>query len=237
MVSWNDTWPDGSKSVKENEAPGKQNTAYIANKLGDQILGTNDGTAYDHFWDLGDYSGRHRFCQMPAFVGAGLNSDIPVFGSQMDGIFYVKTKTATESPAVQKPEPFHISKPDAVQNILQLGFRVICGFEGRNSAGTVAQASMLYTHNVKTSANIGIVRGASPGNYKINFINALPSDAYIVSGMAMRKDAGKTPLIVGIKSAAVRTDVMTTTSVEIIFKDNTDTGIDPLYAMITIVGG
>jgi hypothetical protein len=78
---WNSTWPDGTKSVKQNTTPGQENTTY-----------TKTTQNNDHFWDFGaDEDGYHRKVSMESYadtdVGAPVDAPIP---TGMDGVHYLK---------------------------------------------------------------------------------------------------------------------------------------------------
>lgn len=73
-MPWNSTYPDGSKSVKQNEAPGQENTTYLET-IGD----------VDHYFDIGsNEDGHHRQVQMVEKA-----SDLTL-DTGMDGGFYLK---------------------------------------------------------------------------------------------------------------------------------------------------
>ena len=79
---WNSTWPDGSKSVKQNTIPGQQNTTYTETTLNN-----------DHFWNIGtDEDGHHRAINMLNYAdtASGAPADAPI-ATGMDGVFYLKT--------------------------------------------------------------------------------------------------------------------------------------------------
>lgn len=73
-MPWNSTWPDGSKSVKGNEASGAQNTTYIETEMQD-----------DHYWNEdSNKDGHHKKVEMPKQA-----LDITL-STSMDGGFYIK---------------------------------------------------------------------------------------------------------------------------------------------------
>ena len=242
-MPWNAQWPDGTLSVKQNKVPGAENTTYIEETLGNQAIGTNPNpqTAQDHFWDLDGYEGHHRFVQMPSFIDNAASPTDPILWPLMDGALYMKEKNSTESPAVQKSEPFLKSDKGtgADDQILQLGFRAICNFTG--SAATPLQAAYNYTHNIKPyNANAALtgIQRVSIGVYTIRFATPLPSNNYFVSVNAMRGNSGNvSPLNCGINNAVARSTSMSTSFVTLLFKDENNAPRDPLYACITIVGG
>lgn len=98
-MTWNSTWPDGGQAVNTNRPTGQQNTTYIEETIGNQAIGTNTNpqTAKDHFWNLGDYSGHHRFVQMPAFIDNAASPADPVLWPLMNGCMYVKTTNSVDT--------------------------------------------------------------------------------------------------------------------------------------------
>lgn len=78
---WNVPWPDNTKSVKQNAAPGQQNTNYIETTLQN-----------DHFFDEGtDEDGHHKKVSMEEYsetaIGAPTDPTIP---TGMDACLYLK---------------------------------------------------------------------------------------------------------------------------------------------------
>ena len=91
-MTWNPVWPDGTVSVKANEATGVQNIAYIKSTMGGTAVGTNTVTTRDHFWNVDDdLNGRHRFIQSRGFVDSMGDADDPVLGTLIDSVLYAKT--------------------------------------------------------------------------------------------------------------------------------------------------
>lgn len=88
---WNSDWPVGTSSVKANQVTGNQNTVYIETTMGNDVVGTNNNTVRDHFWDVdATLDGRHRFIQSVGFTEGG-NPANPVLGDSMDTLLYPKT--------------------------------------------------------------------------------------------------------------------------------------------------
>jgi hypothetical protein len=99
-MPWNSTYPLGSVSVSANRTIGQQNTNYTEVTLGNSIIGTNNNTTRDHFWNVGtNEDGRHRFINSPAFT-VGLVPADPVVGAGMDAVLYLKITNG-------RPEWFH----------------------------------------------------------------------------------------------------------------------------------
>lgn len=242
-MPWNAQWPNGTLSVKDNRVPGAENTTYIEETLGNQAIGTNPPvqTAQDHFWNLDGYEGHHRFVQMPSFIDNAASPTDPILWLLMDGALYMKEKNSTESPAVQKSEPFLKSDKGTGTDdqILQLGFRAICNFTG--SAANPIQSAFNYTHNIKpynaNPALSGIQRN-SIGKYTIRFATPLPSINYGVQITAMRGIGGNvSPLICGILEGTDRTVSMSKDFVKIVINDEDNAPKDPLYLCLNIIGG
>jgi hypothetical protein len=83
-MSWSPIWPNGSVSVRANTVPGQGNTTFIKSTMN-----------VNHFWNdatVGSsYDGNHRFVQMPKSA-----DDVPL-GSFMDGVFYLKQASITDT--------------------------------------------------------------------------------------------------------------------------------------------
>lgn len=232
-MTWNSTAPLGSASVKANRVIIQENTTYIEETLGNQVVGTNPDpqTAKDHFWDISpELDGRHRFMQSPAFVDSLGASTVPNFGDGMAGIHYLKTKTALEAPALQKPEPFHKTWDGSNVQLLQLGFRVMLRFKC-DGVSQPQQSDMLYYHNVKpydADPTLTGIQRTSLGIYVVRFATPLPSVNYICSCTGF--DSAGFPLTCAFNTS--------TTSVRISFRTYLNILTDPReYAMLTIVGG
>lgn len=74
-MPWNTIFPDGSKSVKQNETPGQQNTTYIKTTMNN-----------DHYWDIGsNEDGRHKYVNMPT------QASNPSIATGMNGIMFLKS--------------------------------------------------------------------------------------------------------------------------------------------------
>jgi hypothetical protein len=241
-MPWNSSYPIGNQSVRQNKTPGQENTTYIEETLGNQAIGTNPNpqTAKDHFWNLDEYSGHHRFVQLASFVDNAASPTNPFLATPMNGCIYCKDKSSTEAPDAQLPEPFYLSKPSSTTHILQLGFRVLCSFRGVTS-GQPVQSDYKYTHNVKprnATASLTGIQRTDVGKYTIRFETALPTNNYIFTGSAIRNNSGNvSPLFVSIENSTNRSTVMATTFVKVLIKDENNAPKDPLFAMIQIVGG
>jgi hypothetical protein len=86
-MPWNSIAPLGSVSVKANRTRVQQNTTYTELTMGNSIVGTNNNTVRDHFWNVGaNEDGRHRFIQSPNFTStaASPNNVFPVLGAGMN---------------------------------------------------------------------------------------------------------------------------------------------------------
>ena len=221
-MTWSDTPIDGQQSVAANKTPINNAFTYIANSM-----------KVDHFWDNANANldGHHQFVQMPKSESGGTPAN-PTIATDIDGVYYVKEKTATESPTSQFPEPFYVMNDGAQDQILQLGFRCMVQFDGRTSNGN---ATINYSHNATT------VERTSKGLYKITFSTPLPTDNYIVSGSAVLNSAS------GARRAHITVDRNSTLSTVldenfvIVAVDNASGSdsplVDPLVGMVAICGG
>jgi hypothetical protein len=145
---WNSVWPIGNISVKDNRAPGQQNTTYIETNMG----GTANNIAYttatkDHFWNQGaDLSGHHRFFKAPGFTVGGVpaNPGDPGdggLGTSIDGIMYLKTA----STSIARVEMFYRNG----QGIYQIGPSYQTGtvtIAGNTIQTIVAMPANVYGH-------------------------------------------------------------------------------------------
>lgn len=95
-MTWNNTWPNGTVSVRANQAPGLQNTQYTSSTMGSAAVGVNLNTTTDHFWNQGaGLSGHHRFLKMPAFVDNGGLATDPIYdNTYIQGVMYCRTVSA-----------------------------------------------------------------------------------------------------------------------------------------------
>lgn len=222
-MAWQSVFPDGTKSVKDNETIGQQNTTYIETYMN-----------ADHFWKSdGSKDGYHRQANM-----VNLDVDPASLPSLIDGQFYVREKTADEAPSNQLTEPFFAQLNGAGMLYNQLGFRAILCWSNPG-VSPIPQANILYSHNIalQSASPKGLVRDGV-GLYTINFLNPLPSSNYAVIGTAWRSDA-ENSLYVSIKDGEgdARSTIMSTTFVKISFQYSGNEYRDPDYASICIVGG
>ena len=92
-MSWHSTAPIGGISVKANRTILQDNMTYIQTTMGNSIVGTNNSTVRDHFWDVGaDEDGRHRFIQSVGYTSDAVapNDTDPILGSGMQTVLYPK---------------------------------------------------------------------------------------------------------------------------------------------------
>lgn len=186
-MAWSDTAPDGSQSVKANESILQGNTTYIKTTLD-----------IDHYWNDGaNTDGHHRFVQMAKSETGGTPSD-PTVATAMDGVAYLKQKTATEQPgAVQSILPFF--KDDAATPAVMelLGIRAMAMFSAFN--GTITPK---YVHNINPAAGTGIVRTAK-GKFTITFKNALPTANYLILGGCINNNSANDVAAFYLESSTV----------------------------------
>lgn len=235
-MPWNAVWPDGAVSVRANRTKGNQNTTYIDTTMGNSIVGTNTAATRDHFWNVGsNEDGRHRFVQSPAFTSTAPAPDdvYPVIGTGMDSVLFSKLLTSTQSTAQQDVNPFY-RNASAIMQVL--GIRAMGVFNG--GAASPSQANVVYSHNLALQAagTPGIVWN-STGLYTITFATALPSNAYLVLGGAIRNGSAANELLFEVQGAAAVNSVKSTTTLKIMFRSDGGTVHDPLQAWFVCFGG
>jgi len=216
-MSWNSTSPDGTKSVKANEAPMQANTTYTETEMN-----------VDHFWNIGsDEDGRHKFAQMPKYTdGAVATPTSPTIGSGMDLAYFARLKTALEATAAQDVQPYARNAGGIMQ---LLGIRA-CGVF--NSAGTLS-----YSHNCS-------VTRTGEGRFTINFTAALPTVNYVfLGGGTANSGTTNDVLSCEVEAAAALAGVKTVNLVKIrtILTTGSSTqrrdAKDPLQAYFLVFGG
>ena len=234
-MPWNSTAPLGTVSVKANRQILQDNTTYIEDSMGNDVVGTNNGTVRDHFWDVDpNLDGRHRFFQSVGFTVGGLPED-PVVGTGMDGVLFLKELSSIVSVAQQDVQPFY--KFSDGQLMQMLSIRAMGVFNG--SAATPAQGDVVYSHNLnlQTAGTPGIVRTAL-GLYTITFASALPSENYLVFVGGIRNANVSSDIITaGVQGNTVVSAVKSTTQVKIAFKANADNLRDPVQGWFVCFGG
>lgn len=229
-MTWINQPIDGQQSVAANKAPINSDFQYIFDKM-----------QRDHFWndgnneqagDIGneDLDGHHAFVQMPKFVDPGTTDPAnPTIDDSMDGIYYMKQKTTTEAPdGPEVVEPFYFVNDGALDQILQLGFRALVNFEGRNSNG---DSVLHYTHNVTT------VERSAQGVYKLLFQVDMPSTNYMVFVGGMLTGANTRCMLGSVSSTNTHGDFVKQESVVLTLRSTDNTLADPLRAWVAVVGG
>lgn len=233
-MTWHSTAPVGSQSVKANKTIIQDNFTYTENKMGKEAVGTNTVTTRDHFWAVDpSIDGRHRFIQSPGFTVGGLPAN-PEIGTSMDAVSFMKQLTSTQSVAQQDVQPFY---RNATQVMQLLGIRAMGVFNG--SGSTPSQANVVYSHNLalQSAGTPGIVRDGT-GRYTVTFDAALPSNAYLVLGGAIRNDSSlATELLFEMQAAVSLNTVKSTTSFKFMTRSDGGTGHDPLQAWFICFGG
>jgi hypothetical protein len=171
-MAWSPLFPDGSKSVKDNNPIGLGNTVYTKATLN-----------IDHYWNIGvNEDGHHKQAQMTKTVAAGVPADVAL-AAGMDSALYAKQKTAAES-VVQQDVNLYLR--NATANIMQmLGIRA-CVVWNIVAGPDPTNQTIVYAHNVTSVAR------QIAGRYQIHYTNALPSDNYIVLGGGMATTADST---------------------------------------------
>lgn len=219
-MTWSDAPIDGQQSVSANKSPLNNAFTYIANEMKN-----------DHFWDNANSNldGRHQFVQMPK-LEAGGNPANPAIATDMNGVFYMKQKTATEAPnGPEVVEPFYFVNDGTQNQIVQMGFRAMAQFQGRATNGA---CTLNYFHNITS------ISRTDEGLYTITYTTALPSNNYIVLGTSMRFN--KTNIMyVGIADGANKIASLpaAATTTKISFQYSGNKFRDPDIATIAIIGG
>jgi len=234
-MPWNSTWPDGTVSVKANDATGVQNTNYIKATMGASIVGTNTGATTDHFWDVdANLNGHHRFVKMPKFTSTAVAPDDtdPAIGVGIDAAYYAKLKLTLESTAAQDVQAFFKNTTSPVMQLL--GIRAMGVFTG--GAADPTQAEVLYSHNLatQTAGTKGIVH-TSTGHYTVTFATALPTANYLILGGAIRDSDAE--LLFGVRGNASLAAVKSTTMFKFSTQSDGGTVHNPLQAWFICFGG
>lgn len=220
-MSWSSTWPDGAQSVKTNQATGGANTTYI-----------ETGMNLDHYWgDDGDNKGRHKQVQMTQ-TGTAAAPDNVVLATGMDGAFYTKAKSDTESLDNQDVQPFFIDNkavaiPGTTQIMQLLGIRSMGVFAGRATNGA---CTIRYQHNLTS------VTRTSTGHYTAVFPD-LPTNNYLVFGEGVSpSDVATNKLIFGIEANNTLTNVKAKSFFKLITINSVGLS-DPLQCWFVVFGG
>lgn len=217
---WTSVAPDGSKSVKANEATMLANTSYIETEMDK-----------DHFWDTGvDEDGRHRFAQMPKYEDGEVSTPTsPTIAAGMDLAYFSRLKTAIESVDQQDVQPY-VRNANAIMQLL--GIRA-CGVFNVGGAGLTT----VYSHNCT------IVRTDS-GRFTVTFTDALPSANYVFLGGGVANSADTNDTVTcDVEANPVLASVKTTTFVKFrtirINGSSSQTRVtkDPLQGYFVIFGG
>lgn len=213
-MTWSSSPVDGQQSVAANKTP-------INNAFG--YLDTN--LKVDHFWDNNNANldGHHQFAQMPKFESGGSPAN-PSRATDMDGVYFVKDKTASDAPDLQMAEPHYIANDGTNDQVLQLGFRALVHFE---TNGTIK-----YSHNVTS------VTRNSTGKYTITFGTDMPTANYLVVGGGIRSSSSDRVMTMSVQSATSFSSVQTQSSVKVLFQGNkSGDKRDPVRGWVAIIGG
>lgn len=189
-MPWNNNWPDGTQSVKQNRPTGQQNTNYIQTEMNK-----------DHFWNSGvNQDGHHKWAQMVATNDADKSLQTNASNAtDIDLTYFNRYKTPTESTFQQSSEAFAVSQRSIApftQDILQLlGIRAMAVFN--SVPGNVPQ-TLVYSFNVTN-----VIRQTT-GRYEMNYTNLLPSRDYAVLGGCMLQtvDSTFTPTFLSVTSGS-----------------------------------
>ena len=161
-MTWSDTAPDGSKSVKDNRSILQGNWTHTKTSLQvDHEFATNDANK----------DGLHKYISSAKLETGGVPADPTFPGSPAaDGIIYMKDKTATEALSKQLTTPFFINKDGAVNHIMEFLTIRACGVF-TVSGGVV---TMGYMHNLSGDT---VVRDSN-GKFTATFATELPTNNY-----------------------------------------------------------
>ncbi len=216
-MTWSDTPVAGQQSVSANKAPINNAFIYIANEM-----------KKDHFWDNANNNldGRHQFVQMPKFEAGG-NPANPAIATDMNGVFYMKDKTAGDAPDLQMTEPFYQANDGTRNQIEQVGFRAMIHFE--------MLISNPFTITEKYVHNCSVVRTAV-GQFTLTFDVQMPTANYILFGTALRTGTDTTLNLAprsGTKAARITATTLQFTT------ESVNNGVlrDPLVVMLAVCGG
>lgn len=175
---WNSTAPDGTKSVGQNTTILQSNTTYTETTMN-----------LDHYWNIGaNEDGRHKWMQTVATNDADTALATNVArAAGIDLVYFSRFVTETESPNNQEAYPFVKNMGESGEGtpyplgVMQLlGIRAMCIFNVTGNGATITQ---LFTFNIKEQVGLteGIIRD-SPGKFRAEFSNNLPSENYLVLG-------------------------------------------------------
>ena len=154
----------------------------------------------DHFWDEdSNRDGHHKKVEMTNLtdaIGAGnvdANGDPNALSTSMNGMFYMRPKTATEAPESenQTTNPYYAQDVSGTNHFMQLGIRAMGNFSINSTTGAIIQNNgqdWNYQHNIAT-----IVANSSQ-NFDITFSNNLPNDRYLVL-ITARRDSGNSSAV------------------------------------------
>lgn len=228
-MTWNAISPDGTKSVKSNNAILQANTTYIATTVN-----------ADHFWaDDVTRDGHHKFVQTRATNDA--DSSLPTntaLATGMDLVYYSRFKTSAESTVQQDVQPFvknvtGDATPWASGVMQLLGIRAMAVFDV-SGAGVL---STKYSHNC-TVARTGA------GRFTASFPSNLPSVNYCFLGSAVANDTDTgTQMNCSVES---NTDLSMVKKIDLVkfrtvlsagSSTITRTVTDPLQAYFVVFGG
>ena len=222
-MPWNSTWPDGSQSVKTNQATGAQNTTYVKTTMN-----------VDHYWDnSANNDGHHQWVQMTQSGTPAVPVDVPL-ATGMEGAIYLKSKLAVEAVDNQDVQPFFVDNksvgvPGLTQIMQLLGIRAMGVFDRTTVNGAI---TLQYSHNCT-------IERTATGSYTVTFATALPSDNYLVVGDCIRFSSSASDVAI-FKMAGSETHALKTVS-SFQFKTFTYSGeptaTDPTQTWFVVFGG
>lgn len=183
-MTWRTNVPRGDLLPATERPRFSDNWNYIENTL-----------QHNHYWDESN-EGIHRRVDLPnleADTDSSLTLDtrgdpnsLPtISGATINGIFYARSKTATEAPNGQFTEPYFFKNDSGTGYALQFGVRVMGTF--RVSGGSIVSVSgnkWDYQHNVSD------ITRSSTGRFTVTIRNNLPNARYVVLSTAEASGSG-----------------------------------------------
>ncbi len=225
-MAWLPNTPRGDLLPVDERPRFQDNWTFIETELQD-----------DHFFDEGgEIDGHHKRIEMQdvtdAIGSANVTDGHPTtISNSMTGNFYVRTKTATESPDAQQDEAYYMLN-DGARNIhSQLGMKAMVTFRTTGGSGaTIIQNGgndWDYEHNIST-----VVKD-DDGKYTISFTNPMSTTRYLVLATA----EGNGDSSSSSKFAEVSNGSKAVGSVTIITRVGGGVRSNPISLSVIIIGG
>lgn len=195
---------------------GAKSVAFHENRINQNNAYIETTMQVDHFWDGdpgGDANkdGHHQFVQMPKLASTPFSLAV---ADNMNGAIYVEDKAKIDT--TDENSLFYVNSNGHTS---LLGIRAAANVEG---------TTLKWEHNVSS------VTSSGEGLFTVNWTNALPSNNYCISVIAYRPSTGLTWEIQG--GGTWDTNV-TTTFVNLRFKDQSNIPKNPIRFSIFAIGG